>query len=644
MDPLFCHNASQPFLTLPPELLIQIIMHLRIIDPFLPTRRSASMVSGIMRPAPPTLGWIHITHVCSLIRKVAVTFGKIWSDIYCCSGCLRWLPSFVGRLRGAPISLVFENFGDQEDTAGVLDLFAKPQQHLLRPRHIQASISSSTSELHALVFMRPAPTLEEFVVHWNDTDGYYRLLPSSLRWFASEGAPRLRHLALSGLYFSWSALHFPHLTHLEITRSRDFLTQETTDIMQKTKLLWEVPGDEKVTLIQAAFGPSARVKDDLQDCLTRLPLLESLTLEHVLPALTSEIFTPAVTHLQVTMPRLRRLSLSEDDSGRCDAFLTMIQAPLLELLDVTVRDPDDDFSAMQLDALSHTIANYVQQIALPIHALRVSLKSWSYEWEVSASTQGSPRARQDGDSADLREILHLTLRLGILSGMDEDPSQWHVLKGLLDALPLKEVDSLDVSGPTNCDPPTPTLISQGATTLWLRVFQLCSAARTVRAASSALIPLVPLLASDNVPGIPLAAIHGPQKPAFPRLTSLCLAFSSSNDFNAEIASPWLIHDILLVLTHGLRGNGDTDTDAMDSQPSICQYVEVLRRCFESRVGHASVPYFLTLEVPEEYQPGEVDDLKIRVRSSGVTAVKVTKLTKAELLWKVRRVFIFSSQS
>ncbi len=609
------HNESQPFPKLLPELLVQIIVHLRIIDPFL---LPAQSVDELRASHSSTIGWVRITHVCRRLRHVALASGELWSDILCRPGCTRWLPDWLHRLGGAPVNFLYEGYKQVREHTNeesvVYELIEKMPQHLLRPRCIRVSSTRSTQKLLPLLFKRPAPFLEEFSMSWHVDDHHFCLIPSP--WFSSEPVPQLRRLALTGFYFPWSALNFPHLTHLEIARPKSRVFRLTSEVIQRTELLWDVPDNEKAGLIEAILSPSVKA---LRDCLCRSPLLESLVLRYALPGPSSAASDWADIGPAVPLLRLRALNLTEGGCGRSDVFLNMIHAPQLEKLVITVVEPHLHLEAVRYCALIRSIASYVRRLGRPIQGLQISIKD--YEWQVCA-TQWST-GQHDGQKP--QELLHMTMCSTRFGGANA--SQRMSLIGLLEELPLDNLDTFDIACSANTNLLTFMFTPQRYANnvyadplLWRYLFQRCSSAHTVRAESTAIIPLILLLASDDASGMPLIApdlTHGPRIPAFPRLNNLSLVFSSSSQQTNASTVTWIMSTVIAVLTQELELRGDHNAEqprVTDPMTTVRQYVKVLRRCFMSREERTAPLEHLKLEVPHTVKDEEFYELKDRLRA------------------------------
>ena len=521
------HNASQPILKLSPEILGQILMHLRTLYPF-----SASYTTKGTERTGVDLGWVHITHVCRHLRYVALGHSELWSELVCNPGNSRWFSEWLGRSGSVPLSLVLHplpqgdksNLQRYQEHLEICRLLVRTPEHLSRLRSVQGDFTRGTLDVLRPLFTRPAPLLEELDIGVLDTPGYCYVIPTP--WFASESPPHLNRLVFRDFYLPWATLSLPTLTHLEVRRTVHRAARSDPVVVEHVELAWDgLPANERITQLEVAFAPST---DEFRRCLRSLPLLETLILQNTLPELPlTTTSTDGQVSPKIPMPRLRNLAISHEDSGLCLSFLNALDMPRLEHLTIDINvEPHGELALAQYACLIDYASLYVQQFGLPIGALGIDMEDLRSTVRV-ALPDSSTHLRSKDISPTFREVLAMSVSVGDMTvrGHNQEP-----LLTLLRALPLQTLHSLSLTGAFQHGTILQTTASSiyMCHSLWRPIFHLCSAAQVVQAANMAVMPLVAHLnAYKSVSGMPRWVLELDEEvagrmPVFPHLRELSL--------------------------------------------------------------------------------------------------------------------------
>lgn len=264
---------SAPILRLPAELLSVILLIYRDAS----TRRGE-------RP----YQWLQITHVCRHFREVALECAPLWADIEVSihDARLERTRQMVLRSRQAPLSI--RSLANESEE--FIRLVIREMYHTETLRLVLSS--------HLLLAGTPAPNLREL-----DLRIYlYRTEMRISEIFGFQGIPRLERMRVASYAgLVWEESAFPK-------------TLRELDISQ--------------------FNRTPRPLHQVLGVLNGLPLLESLSLEGLLPAFPpNEDCLPEVKHA-ITLSRLRRLALV-GSASRTAVFLSNVIVP--NLVDLRIK-------------------------------------------------------------------------------------------------------------------------------------------------------------------------------------------------------------------------------------------------------------------------------------------------------------------
>ncbi|VDB86817.1 unnamed protein product [Peniophora sp. CBMAI 1063] len=193
-------NTLIPACSLPAELLSYIF---KLVRPhWKPQRRRAW-------PLPYYAGWMSLTHVCSLWRRIILDDPTLWCYIDCNDIPCAAIDTILQRSRGQPlhINVDFEGNRGPDHDQNSWTWMSKP----LRPAIQSLNVRVKDMLLDALLPLE-MPRLEELTIH------DFGMLPAAyLLAASSEVFPRLRRLDLYRTIPSWtSPLFSSTLTHLKI--------------------------------------------------------------------------------------------------------------------------------------------------------------------------------------------------------------------------------------------------------------------------------------------------------------------------------------------------------------------------------------------------------------------------------------------
>ncbi|TFY68941.1 hypothetical protein EVG20_g3355 [Dentipellis fragilis] len=288
-------NALVPVNRLPSEVLVHVFYLLRRI--YVPLKKRDPEVAKLSVPSQ-IIGWVQVTHVCRQWRNVALENPTLWSDIPFILGD-RWTTEFFARSQAAPI-VIDHNMPRYIPWTGDVENFATSvAQHLWRTQELGliATPADFARVLPSLVG-GPAPLLEKAViVHSTPVaaplDGLLVWPPDAF----SRLVPRLRHLRLWFWRFSWESITYETLVHLDI---------KGLDVDPEPTLR------EGLGLLLAA--------------LDKMPHLEVLKIDDVLPPPPPDATPDSVCGPTITCPNLHTFHLS-DDIRNCGLALNHIVVP-----------------------------------------------------------------------------------------------------------------------------------------------------------------------------------------------------------------------------------------------------------------------------------------------------------------------------
>ncbi|KAA1469458.1 hypothetical protein DENSPDRAFT_848903 [Dentipellis sp. KUC8613] len=273
------YNTLSYINRLPTEMLVRIFVALRHLEPLEDKIRFISK-ARLYTDGRNLIGWLKVTHVCQQWRQAALAYPRLWSDITFSLGP-QWRDAMLSRSRAVPISMTIRRFGhtsttpdrEQQDTMYVIS------RHLERTRHLHLSVPPDDWEPIIPLLCHRAPVLEDVRLVVGDA-GSSLHLPSGI---FGQHAPNLHRLNVFGWHISWSALTF-NLVELRLGRIRD----------------------------GAAQRHPLRDFREFLDAMQRLPMLEVLELECVLPTLPSTVTLETPYGPVINLPRLKSLKLYDD--------------------------------------------------------------------------------------------------------------------------------------------------------------------------------------------------------------------------------------------------------------------------------------------------------------------------------------------
>ncbi|KAH9035678.1 hypothetical protein EDB84DRAFT_1484778 [Lactarius hengduanensis] len=314
-------NALTLTCRIPTEILVEIFLHYQRsyheLDVPKGDKEKHSALHGT------SLGWVPaVAHVCRHWRTVAHEHPRLWSNVVLHMG-RTWAQRTLALSKAAPIVVSLSNHIPCEVTTipNAASLLRQPRRPALEPFDVLVDHLSHIRELElhgcacafsALAWTRalgaPAPFLEEL---WLRIEPHYpgtlRDAPATLPENFLATHPRLRRLVLEeAALTSWVPGPRP------LTR---FVT------------LTIAAPDPRHALSRATSVVPTR--EHLLECLSLMPVLEVLCLEHCLPAFVSA-FSPCT----VSLPHLRVVTLA-DRVDRCRQVLDALDVPPAAV--ITVR-------------------------------------------------------------------------------------------------------------------------------------------------------------------------------------------------------------------------------------------------------------------------------------------------------------------
>ena len=272
------------------------------------------------------LGWITVTHVCSLWRQVALNHSTLWTCQRFNLG-LEWTAEMLNRADNAPLNLTLseEFLLSQPSDDDATTVISK-----LLHRAGTLTIEEGAFTTAALkIITQPAPLMSSLYI--SSSRGQFVTLPRSL--FA-DSAPRLRHLFLCNILPIWTAPALTGLKGLTIKINRH---TDVCDIPSYTDLFnafRAMPGLESLEL--AGCLPLGAFPHPLKERNVEFPKLRSLTLHGHTTG-----FCHIVEHLDFPPETIvGGTCLTDDVTGKecCDILpllLSQLPGPSLETLEVS---------------------------------------------------------------------------------------------------------------------------------------------------------------------------------------------------------------------------------------------------------------------------------------------------------------------
>ena len=373
---------------IPTEILVEIFIHYQrpyfILGSTVPARGDKGSHSALYGTS---LGWVPaVTHVCRHWRSVAHEHPRLWSNVVLNLG-RTWAQRTLALSKASPIVVSLSNFvpchtimptnavGQLSrpgvSTVSSVDVLAEHLFHIqdLTLRACSCDVSSWVPLLHAA-----APLLESLwlCVYPHSSDNTPIALPDN--FLATH--PRIRHLYLEQAFLaSWAPGPGPLTRLVSITVS--------------------APDPRHAPTRAATVVPT---REQLLECLSLMPVLEVLCLEHCLPA-----FVPTFSTRTVPLPHLRAATLV-DRVDRCRQLLDALDVPPAAKL--TVRcwsaSPPSDLDTLRiLPSLSAHLSRPGPGTVGGPHALALSSASTDGRTQLTLSAWrafATPTVAEDCES------------------------------------------------------------------------------------------------------------------------------------------------------------------------------------------------------------------------------------------------------
>ncbi len=329
------HQADaprSPALRLLPEILAIIFSFHADANPTNPAENG--IIPRGMTPAQFRLGWITVTHVCSLWRQVALDHRTLWAHHRFNLG-LEWTTEMLRRAGDAPLplSLTFSAevvpFPPSQESAA--DIISR-----LLPRVSSLTIEEDACTCAVLESLTlPAPLMSSLTISLRS--GHFAVLPRSL---FTDVAPKLRHLSLSNALPTWATVAFTCLESLSISVDRHTDMSNIPSYADLFNALQAMPNLESLMLTGCLpLGPFPHF---LEEQKVKIPKLRHLHLNgHV------QGFRQFLEHLDFPQETVVwGTCLTDDMTGKecCDILpllLSYLPRPSLETLDVSWGDRFD---------------------------------------------------------------------------------------------------------------------------------------------------------------------------------------------------------------------------------------------------------------------------------------------------------------
>lgn len=258
-------NALAPIHALPDEILVHIFQLIAPEDP----RQVSLRIS---------LYWMYVTRVCSRWRNVAMGASTLWTFLDMRAG-VRLVSEFIKRSKIAPLDFFMNSTAASVETVEQAMRVVKP--HFGRVRRFEASLRLGAMTRLVEDLQQDAPILETIslapashnVIVPRDTA---IIIPNIF----NGHAPSLRQIHLSNTSIPWS--------------------------------LFQPPGGLVILDLNYQSPSEAPSMEIFLDILTNSPNLETLSLAHAGPQLSSNVFLcPTRTPTKIVdLPRLQALTLN----------------------------------------------------------------------------------------------------------------------------------------------------------------------------------------------------------------------------------------------------------------------------------------------------------------------------------------------
>ncbi|KAI0262736.1 hypothetical protein BC834DRAFT_373433 [Gloeopeniophorella convolvens] len=438
--------------------------------------------ASIEPPGSPTnsLGWIAVTHVCRKWRRVALEDSALWGNIGFALGST-WVAEMFSRARMTPLDITISQSVARLDNLAVLP------SHQSHVRSLGLEVPAESRQCVNQILSTAAPALENLSITSRNPDGEAAMdfdIAIDTTLFENQ-ASRLRSVTLSRVAIPWESFPSCSLSHLEV----------------------QLPPQSK-------RHPLGTTLEGLFDVLSGNPNLESLLLDHCIPA-ASHQWLPQ--YRCIHLPGLRYLSLSGTST---DVFHVMsaLVIPLstklrMHCISTITGDKDSCLIIPLIFARLH------ENDSEPLRSMSLkfpAVSGPSFPWFQLTAHSVHPTFEQSRQPE-----LHLRIDSSGKGFAGELRSVFHLLFPLL---PLEDLRSLDVDNGNMLDPQE-----------WVSCLRRCHNVTTVRA-SGHLVGFLRALthpslaqpAANNAAVVATSAlpsgnpVSAPLPRLFPRLTVLSI--------------------------------------------------------------------------------------------------------------------------
>ncbi len=316
-------------LRLLPEILAAIFAFHAEANPTNPDRKRAVIPEG-MTLAQFRLGWITVTHVCSVWRHVALDHRTLWTRHRFNLG-LEWTTEMLRRAGSTPLNLTFSEqivpYGPYPPSEGNVSNVIPQLLHRASTLTIEERACTS-AVLDTLTL--PAPLMRSLTI----STSQFAILPRSL---FGDVVPNFHHLFLSNALPTWTSVALTCLKSLSISIDRNADMSNMPSYADLFNALQTMHNLDSLVLIGCIpFGPC-----DFEQKV-QLPKLRCLRLRCHVPGLCQ-----VLEHLQFPPETIvQGTCVTDDMTGQecCDVvplILSYLPHPSLETLSVTWGDQFD---------------------------------------------------------------------------------------------------------------------------------------------------------------------------------------------------------------------------------------------------------------------------------------------------------------
>ena len=316
-----------PALRLLPEILAAIFAFHAEANPTNPDGRNGVVIPEGMTLAQFRLGWVTVSHVCSLWRLVALDHCTLWTHHRFNLG-LEWTAEMLRRAGGAPLKLTFSEPVVTYPPSG--DNVANVIPQLLhRVSTLTIEEKACTSAVLDTLTL-PAPLMRSLTINASR----FVVLPRSL---FGDVVPNLHHLFLSNTLPTWTSAALTCLKSLSITVDRTTHMSKMPSYPDLFNALQTMQNLESLFLIGCIPSGPCHFEQKVQ-----LPKLQRLHLRCHVPG-----FRHVLEHLKFPPATIvEGRCVTDDSTGKecCDVLplmLSYLPRPSLETLSVSWRDRFD---------------------------------------------------------------------------------------------------------------------------------------------------------------------------------------------------------------------------------------------------------------------------------------------------------------